>query len=1086
MISPQEQIKKLQLLLLKYDIHLFPQGFENSEEQIKEIIQIIKEDQEFNDNLQCEVDKFQSFKPQSFLQILEYDTHVQIKEEYNIKLYEHDKIQAFQQITETLKDIAITQAYIHINLIRDNDRIKHIEGVNEQLNQIRAQAIQEINNMESSYFQEIKSIKNPPPSVAKVAEIIVLLLSNSPQSSIWISFKQLIANPYKQFTSRLVEFKIEEVSQTPLTYARNAFERLNSDQMSRCNWCAFILHKWIQYQFQIVDILNINQGEVEEFSKHQKALNYQEKIKEQKEKLQNLEKANQEYLNFKNPLMQDKQLKAEQVIACLKQFYELRSIVKPKQYGVKFTKYIIKFLKQQYPQAQINELLDDIMTNIFPTYKVQYEQISEKLYSNPFVINNYLNQNENVEIFAHKIFSQVRNPISFYHNLKRLNQIMDKAALKEEIISLVLQMYLNEQKYSEQFLQDILMIIHQFLDAFPDQIEFNLHYILKIMNEYGRVRYQVIRDLIQYIEVNSKINLKHIAQFQLKGIPLIEYWINLYLEDGINEIKLKFDKQQLLAISEIILKQKLQPEQIIEIIQQNYSFFQKCQEQYKEVNKGIENIQIENEDNKLFGKYAISIQIVTLKKLALEYNELLKKVKGQQKDLFFVKKSLEDQLSILKEKDLIIREQIDKYQKILSRPIHQGIKVNELKFFKRQSKFNPITYFASKITLIQLGIYSYTPDMIKHIGTQSSLKKLKNLTMNDLNENQQHYLELLLTDFNDRFKGSLFQAAEVIQNLIKRTFRIFHLKQQKASNTYIQRSDLLEKQRILINKINIINQIRQDLEKQVIQKFQDSIQLISKNLELCEAQEKKVQKCLDQFQDMQLFQEFINKIQFSDTIDLCLSLIHPNYTIQQEKEVQLNKQKNLPFYLTQLQYDYLPIGSMKYYGKFNLLLMYLQVQYENKKVELKQKFQNKGLLDEIEMPILVDSLSYWYYVNTIAKTNLNILIGIYSFQLFYDKHGQEVQAICIQSNQHLTDLQQNTNYQIRVLYEILHIQFGRLTLSVILKFLQQVIVIQPKISNIYDVLNHQINIEAENQIQFKEFQKEILEMLNCQIKEFII
>ena len=39
------------------------------------------------------------------------------------------------------------------------------------------------------------------------------------------------------------------------------------------------------------------------------------------------------------------------------------------------------------------------------------------------------------------------------------------------------------------------------------------------------------------------------------------------------------------------------------------------------------------------------------------------------------------------------------------------------------------------------------------------------------------------------------------------------------------------------------------------------------------------------------------------------------------------------------------------------------------------------------MPIVVDAVSYWIYLSTIAKTNMNVLIGIFSYQLFYNEFG---------------------------------------------------------------------------------------------------
>ena len=83
--------------------------------------------------------------------------------------------------------------------------------------------------------------------------------------------------------------------------------------------------------------------------------------------------------------------------------------------------------------------------------------------------------------------------------------------------------------------------------------------------------------------------------------------------------------------------------------------------------------------------------------------------------------------------------------------------------------------------------------MIKNqLGSQSSLNKLANLTIKNLSANQFHHLSKLLIDFNESMRLSRYQI-KAIENLIKRSFRIFYLYHLKIINIQLiaLRTDLL-------------------------------------------------------------------------------------------------------------------------------------------------------------------------------------------------------------------------------------------------------------------------------------------------------
>ncbi|KAM3145687.1 hypothetical protein pb186bvf_002233 [Paramecium bursaria] len=1086
MDPPLEQIQKLQLLLLKHDIHLFPQGFENSQEKIEELIQILKEDEEFNDNLQTEINKFLSIDPQQFKQILDYDTHMGVYKEYDNKLLEYKKFQekvkeVQNKITQAQKDIPNSQAYIHNYLIRDQDRVQLLEEqkVYVQLNQIKDQAIQEIYNLDKRHIAEVKAFSNPPQAVQRVAEIIVSLCNNTTnQNNSWTQFKRLLANP-SEFTTKLnYKFKIEDVSTNPLRIARQVFEGLNADQCNRCSQCAHTLYKWSQYQFQIIDILNTYRAGVKELLKHKKAKKLQENLLENKERVITLSQNVEELSANKQPQILDKEDKAIKVIATVKWFDELQIIIKPQQYGIKITNYLIKFLQQQQcPNNEIDSLIEEVMTKINPNYTILFDETPQEPYKFPLILNQLINENDNLNKLAKETILKVRNPIQFYNNVKDLNCFKDWATVTK-IHSLVYQIYFNVQRYSVELLSETLGLIYQAINLLPNQIQFTVHPILRILHVGAEIERKAVLGIIKHIKGKSKINIQHQPQLKFREMPLMDYLINSYLEDNQNKNKIKFNEQQLEAIKELIIKEKLEIDETIENIIQNYEIISKSKEYYNEVNKGIENIKFKIQENK--------DQIVNLKNQVIQYNDFQNKLRVPYNDLLKEKKCLEDQLKVLKDKDLIIKEKIDKQKKSLNRPIHHGIKINELGFFKGLSKFDPITYFASKITLIQLGIYSFTPDMIKQIGSQTSVKKLTKLTVNTLTIDQYDYLQKLLLEFN---QNNTLQRAhnKAIQNLIRRPYRIFQLAQLLYNNnqTFVQRTDLLQKQRVIKNKLSIINQMKLDLDQQVLSGLEDRIKQIRKEIELREDEDNQTTANVDQFNDLQKLEGLIKEIEQFDTINLCIQLIYQNFTSNQS-EVQITKQLQQQLQiLTQIQFQQIPKGLQKQLDKYNLLFKYLQEQYRNNQVELKSIYDNKGLFNQFKQPLVVDALTYWSYYNKTAKTNINILIGIYSYQLFYYDFGHQVQAICVQPEHYLIDHQTNINYQIRVLYEILDTKYGSLTLSVILQFLKQVKNVQSKIGSIYDILDYQINIEAQNEIEFKEFQQEAEGMLNCQIKEFL-
>ncbi|KAM3145697.1 hypothetical protein pb186bvf_002243 [Paramecium bursaria] len=1041
MDSPLEQIQKLQLLLLKHDIHLFPQGFENSQEKIEEIIQIIKEDEEFNDNLKTEINKFISIEPQQFKQILDY--HRGIYKEYDNELLE----------------------YIDDYLIRDQDRVQLLEGVFVQLNQIKSQAIQEVYNLDNRHITQVKAFNNPPQAALRVAEIIVLLCNNTEdQNNVRTQFYQLQANLI-EFRTKLTQFKIEDVNPNPLRIARQIFEGLIADQCFRYNQQVCALYKWSQYQFQIADIINNYEAGIQELLKHKKALKLQENLQLIKERINN--KNVQELQTNKQPQILDKEDQAIKVIATVKWFDELQIILKPQQYGIKITNYIIKFLYQQKcPNNKIDSLIEEVMTNIYPNYTILYDETPQEPYIYPMILNHLINENDNFYKLAKEIILKVRNPIQLYNNVKELNCLIDQATVTE-IHSLVYQIYFNVQKYSVELLSETLGLLHQAINILPNQIQFTVHPILRILHVGAEIERKAVLGIIKHIKGKSKVNIQHQAQLKFREMPLMDYLINSYLEDNQNKNKIKFNEQQLEAIKDLIIKEKLEIDETIENIIQNYEIIQKSKEYYNEVNKGIENIKFKIQENK--------DQIVNLKNQVIQYNDFQNKLRVPYNDLLKEKKCLEDQLKVLKDKDLIIKEKIDKQKKTLNRPIHQGIKINELGFFKGLSKFDPITYFASKITLIQLGIYSFTPDMIKHIGSQTSVKKLTKLTVNTLTIDQYDYLQKLLLEFN---QNNTLQRAQnkAIQNLIRRPYRIFYLVQLLYNNnqTFVERTDLLQKQRVIKNKLSIINQMKLDLDQQVLSGLEDRIKQIKKEIELREDRDNQTTANVDQFNDSQQLERLIKEIESFDIINLCIQFIHQNFT-SNFSEVQITKQLEQQLQiLTQIQFQQIPKGLLKQLDKFNLLLMYLQEQYKNNQVFVQLIYIATSRRGTNLLELLQQN----------CKDNINILIGIYSYQLFYNDFGPQVQAICVQPEHYLID--HNINYQIRVLYEILNIKYGSLTLSVILQFLKQVKNVQSKIGSIYYILDYQINIEAQNEIEFKEFSQEAEGMLNFWIKEFAI
>ncbi|KAM3145695.1 hypothetical protein pb186bvf_002241 [Paramecium bursaria] len=1074
MYSPLEQIQKLQLLLLKHDIHLFPQGFENSQEQIKELIQIIKDDQDFNDNLQREVNRFLALDPEQFKQVLDYETNFLIYKQYDEKILEYNQHQ--KRIRRC--DIPNIQAFIHNYWIRDQDQVQLMEDIFVELNQYKAQADQEILRIDRGHIMEIKTLNCPPEVALRVAEMMIILLNNCTrtQNNAWQQFKRMLNNP-GEFLQKMMQFQVEKVSINPIIIARNIFENINYVQCQRSGQFAYTMYKWSEYQFRIVDILNNFQIGIEDLQKHKQAQKFKENLQEIKQKIQTLEQVIHENKYFKKPQRLDKEDRAKKVLKCVRQFERLQTVVQPKQYGINIIKYVNNFLDQQlFPKDQIDLLLKEIYSDVFPNYTIFFNETNQQPYQYPLKLNNILIQNTNLDKVAQDLLLLIKNPISQYNNLKQLNSLINQSTLTEQINALVYQLYLNIQMYSEQYFQKILMLIHQFILLIHNQTEFLLHPILKIL-DFTKTERQCLMGLIKYIKKKCIINLQHQNQLLFKGIPLIDYLIDSYFEDNQNKFKLQFSQKQQEDIKEIIMKEKLDVDETIDNIIENYQIIQKSKEYYIEVSKGIENIQQGIIDN--------NKQSVILGQKNIEYYKFTQNLIDQNSNLSRQKTILENQLKILIDKDLMLKVQIDKSKQIQSKPIHHGIKYNELGFFKYLSKFNPISFFAAKITLIQLGIFTFTPDMIKkHLGSQTDFKRLTSLTINHLTYNQFTQLHRLLTDFNEEAYLSKSQTV-AIQNIIKRPFRILHLGRLKVNNEELMiiRSDLLQKIRVIKNKLNIIHLVKIDLDQQVIQKLEQNMRIIRKEIEVCEESDSHTQKNGEQLKDIQQLQEFVNEFQSLDTLNLCIQLIQQSFI--QPKEVYIIKQnKDDIKCLTQILYQNVPKGLLKEQSRFNLLLIYLQDQYKNNQTELKRTYENKGLFKSFKQSIVVDALSYWNYLY-LAKTDINILIGIYSYQLFYNDFGHQVQAICIQPEHYLIDNQTNINYQIRALYEILHIKYGSLTLSVILQFLKQVRNVQLNISCINDILNYQINIEAQNEIEFKEFQLRVQEIVNCQIKEFV-